>query len=88
MSENDFQVNKINKHILSSVRILSLLSERIEEFSETGTQESLDNLTFLLEQIDKQSALTKQYILNLIKTIAGAEDGEVHVTDTENGFEF
>ena len=88
MSESDFQANKINEHILKNIRVLSLLTEFISEFTEKGTQESLDNLTFLLEQIDTQTTLTKNYVLNLIKQVAGAEDGEVNVTETKNGFEF
>jgi len=88
MSESDFQANKINEHILKNIRVLSLLSEFIAEFTEKGTQEALDNLTVLLEQIDTQTMLTKKYVLNLIKQVAGAEDGEVNVIETKNGFEF
>ena len=88
MSENGFQFNKINEYILKNIHALSLLSAYIEEFSEKGTQESLDNLTFLLQQIDDQTIVTKNYVLNLIKQVAGIENGEVNVIKSDNGFEF
>ena len=88
MSEQNFNFDRINAQLLKSIQALSLLSQYVSVFVESGKQEDLDNITYLLTQSQENLDLSKNYIETLVKEVAGIQTEEVVVKETEKGLEY
>jgi len=88
LSEQNFNFDRINAQLLKSIQALSLLSQYVSVFVESGKQEDLDNITYLLTQSQENLDLSKNYIETLVKEVAGIQTEEVVVKETEKGLEY
>jgi len=87
VQEAGYQLNKINKKIIDSIKQLLVVSDSIDSLVSKGSQESLDKLVGDIEKFDNIWDDNKALIVEVLKFISGQTDGEISVKETENGYE-
>jgi hypothetical protein len=86
MSELE-KLYKINKKIFESQMSLVRLYDIVEQFTKNPSDENLKNMMPLIENVDMSIEALKNSLKTFLEEIAGVEQTEVDVKQTENGFQ-
>jgi len=92
MSEPDFDINKINRRLLNTIKEILIIPEKIDDFVKNMNQKTIDDLAEQINKVDECFMKAKRSIAFLISTVSDTGEEEsienMDIEQTENGVKF
>jgi predicted nucleic acid-binding Zn-ribbon protein len=87
LPDYQYRLKSFSERALKSIRQILDVNDSLHLFIKSSSQADLDKVVADIESFDKTWLIFKESLEPLIKLVAGIEEEEIKVRETENGYE-